>query len=289
MHRPNRLVAVGYALTQGFDEIAVQLRNGIAYGVGHIDGSGPLVNHRLNHTAQKVHFAAVAVFGAEFNIATQVATKTHRLFGLLQHLLGAHAQLFLHVQRRGGNKGVDAAPIGPLERLGCAGNITVIGARERADGGVFDGVGNHLHGFKIAVGAGGKTGLNHIHLEALQLAGNAQFFVFGHGSTGRLLAIAQGGIKNDQLIGHRFLLVSEMAKKKPAAVAYGLLRKKCARAYCLRPREVSSRAWANIFMVLNVAQLRDICRTYWCRPRSSGSSVEVLMTLVCKPLALRQA
>jgi len=75
---------------------------------------------------------------------------------------------------------VDAAAVGALEGLGRAGNVTVIGARERADRGVLDGVSNGLHRLKITVGAGRKTRLDDIHAQSLELAGNAQLLVAGH-------------------------------------------------------------------------------------------------------------
>ena len=54
MHGPHNFVRIGNAFTQVFDEITIQLRNGIADGVGHIDGRSALDNHRLNHATKKV-------------------------------------------------------------------------------------------------------------------------------------------------------------------------------------------------------------------------------------------
>ena len=130
VHGPHSLVAIGHALTQITDEFAIQLRNGIAHGIGHVDGRCTFVDDSFNHAGQKVGLAAVAIFGAELDVIHQVAPKTHGLLGLLQHLLGRHAQLFFHVQRTGRNKGVDAAAIGILQRLGSPRNIAVIGARK---------------------------------------------------------------------------------------------------------------------------------------------------------------
>jgi len=68
--------------------------------------------------------------------------------------------------------------------------------------------------------------------------------------------------------------------------------------YRLRPWGDSSSASEMRFMYRNVAQAARQCRArprqgskipYLCKPRSSGSSVEVLITLVCRPFALRQA
>ena len=97
---------------------------------------------------------------------------------------------------------MDARAVGALERLGGTRNVLVIGARQRANGGVLDGVGNQLHGLKVTVGTGGKTSLDHIDLETLQLARDAQLFIARHGGAGRLFAVTQGGVKNNQFVGH---------------------------------------------------------------------------------------
>jgi len=113
---------------------------------------------------------------------------------------------FLHVQGGGGDEGVNACAVGTFQRFGSAGNVTVVGAGEGTDRGILDGVRNRFHRFEISVGARRKTCLDDIHLQSLELARNAQFLVAGHGCTRRLLAIAQGGIENDQFVGHVSLL-----------------------------------------------------------------------------------
>ena len=103
---------------------------------------------------------------------------------------------------------MDACPIRSLERFSRTRNIAVVGTRQGADGRILDGIGNQLHGLEITVGTGSKTGFDHVHLQALQLTRNAQFFILGHGSPGRLLAVAQGGVENDQLVSHVLTPVS---------------------------------------------------------------------------------
>ena len=78
--------------------------------------------------------------------------------------------------------------------------------------------------------------------------------------------------------------------KGPLRVHTGLLENVCVR-YMSRPWGVSSRARAKRFMRINVAQKTGdgVARVYWCKPRSSGSSVEVLIMLVGWPLNRRQA
>jgi len=151
---------------------------------------------------QEIEVRAVAVLGRELDVGGQVARETNRLLGLLQHLLRAHAQLLLHVQGTGGDEGVDAPGVRTFQGLCGTGDVAVVGTGQRADDGVLDGVGDALDGFEITIGRCGKTGFDHVHLEALELARDAQLFLAGHGSAGRLLAIAQGGVENDELVCH---------------------------------------------------------------------------------------
>ena len=202
VHGPDGLVAVGNALAQRLDEVAIQLGYGITHGVGHVDGGGTLGDHRLEHTAEEVRVAAVAVFGAELDVTDQIARKAHRLLGLFQHLVRRHAQLLFHVQRAGGNERVDARTVGTLERFRGPRDVPVIGTRQRADGRILDRIGNDLHCIEIAVGAGSKPGFDHVHLQTLELARNAQLLVLGHRGAGGLLAVAQGGVENDEFVSH---------------------------------------------------------------------------------------
>ena len=86
-----------------------------------------------------------------------------------------------------------------------AGDVAVIGARQRADRRVLDLAGDRLHRLEIAVGGRGEAGLDYIHAQALQLARDAQFLVLGHRGTGRLLAVAQGGVEDEDFIVHSTL------------------------------------------------------------------------------------
>ena len=127
MHRPDGLVGVGHALAQGADEIAVEFGNRIADRVRNVERRGAFLDHGLEHAAEKVNVAAVAVFRAELDVVHQVASEAHRLHRLLQHLLGRHAQFLLHVQRTGGNEGVNAGALSSLERLRGARDVSVVG------------------------------------------------------------------------------------------------------------------------------------------------------------------
>ena len=88
------------------------------------------------------------------------------------------------MQRAGGNEGVDTRRARTFEGFGSARDIAVVGAGQRADGRILDRIGNRLHRIEVTIGTGSKAGLDHVHLQALQLARNAQLFVTRHGSAG---------------------------------------------------------------------------------------------------------
>jgi hypothetical protein len=64
------------------------------------------------------------------------------------------------------------------------------------------GIRDGLNRFKVAIGAGRKSRFDDIHPQALKLARDAQFLVAGHGGPRRLLAVAQGGVENDEFVSH---------------------------------------------------------------------------------------
>jgi hypothetical protein len=202
VHAPDRAAAVGDALAQRADELAVQLGHGVAHGVGDVDRGGALGDHGLEHAAQEVGVAAVAVLGTELDVVAVLPREAHRQLRLLEHLLARHAQLLLHVQLAGGDEGVDARAGRPLQRLGGAADVAVVGARQRAHRAVLDGLRDGAHRLEIAIAAGGEAGLDDVDLQPLELPRDAQLLVARHRGAGALLAVAQRGVEDDELVGH---------------------------------------------------------------------------------------
>jgi len=268
MHAPDRLVRIRNPLAQRAHEVAVELGHRIPHRIGNVQRGGPLFDHRFQHPAQKVDIAAVAVLGAELDVGAQVAGKAHRLARLLEHLLGRHAQLFLHVQRRSGNERVDARTRRAAQGLGGPGNVAIIGARQRTHGGVLDRVRDGLHRLEVAIGRSCEASLDHVDLQPLELAGDTQLFVARHRCAGGLFAVAQGGVEDDQFVSRHVsllvwvwvwvdpqLVLSGRKTKGPLRVAYGPWNRVRVR-YRFRPagssRATGSERW--IPMPKNIAQ-----------------------------------
>ncbi len=162
----------------------------------------PGLDHLLEDAAEEIHLRAPGILRRELHVVAVAARQLDRLDRLLDHLLGLHAQLALHVDRRGGDEGVDAALGRVLQGIAGAADIAVVGARQAADDAVPDRVGDRLDRLEVAVAGGREAGLDHIHAQALQLPGDAHLFVARHGRPGALLAVSEGGVKYDQTVFH---------------------------------------------------------------------------------------
>ena len=103
---------------------------------------------------------------------------------------------------------------GPLRAFeGVPGDVNVLepGAGEAADGdAVADQCGDALHGLEVAGAGDGKAGLDHVHAEPFELAGDLHLLVNVERRPRRLLAVAQGGVEDlDSVGGHGTLTFSQ--------------------------------------------------------------------------------
>src|SRR5205807_1998550 len=168
-----------------------------------LDRHDDLLDPRLEHAAEEIDLRAAAVLGRELDVRAMLAREAHREPRLLEHLLGRHAQLLLHVKRAGGDERVDAPGLGVLQRLDATLDIPVIGATEAANDRVLDGLGDGTHRLEVAVRGGREARFDHIDAHALERARDAQLLLARHRGAGALLAVAHGGVEYDQtLLAH---------------------------------------------------------------------------------------
>src|SRR3546814_20085726 len=59
-----------------------------------------------------IDLRAPGILAGELHVGAQAARLLHRTHRLLDHLVRLHAQLVLHVDRAGGDNGVDAPGVG---------------------------------------------------------------------------------------------------------------------------------------------------------------------------------
>ena len=200
MDREHRLVGVRHPLHQGAHEVGVFLRNGVADGIRNVHRRRPGLDDRLDDAAQEIHFAAGAVLGRPFDVVDLVAGPGHVGDRGLDHLLRRHVELDAHVQRRGGDHGVDAAAPGELHRLGAAVDVLRMDPRQAGDDGILGAPGDLADRLEVTLGGDREAGLDDIDAHVVQQFGDLELFLEGHGGAGALLAVAQGGVEDDDAV-----------------------------------------------------------------------------------------
>ncbi len=104
------------------------------------------------------------------------------------------------MQGRGRDEGVDARALGVLHGFPGAVDIHPSRAREPAHGRVLHQLGDFAHRLEIAVGGDGEAGLDHVDAHLLEQQRDLDLLVEIHRRAGRLLAVAQSRVKDDDAI-----------------------------------------------------------------------------------------
>ena len=127
--------------------------------------------------------------------------------GHVHHLIRAFAQLVLHVNGRGGQKGVYARASGVTDGLPGAIDVGLHAPGQPGDFGLSDQSGDGLHGLEVALAGGRKARFDAVHAQHFQLAGQAQFFLKVHGRAGALFAVAQRRVEDKNAVAHAGLRI----------------------------------------------------------------------------------
>ncbi len=207
--RDDHVLAARRVLTDVADQLAVLLRHGVADGVGDVERGRAGLDGHGQHLVEEAGIAAAGVLGAELDVGAQSAGIAHHLAHPLHHLLRRHLELVLHVDGRSGQEGVDARAVGALDRLPGGVDVVVVGAgqagdhrRRRGPAKLVDarltahGLSDLAHRVQVARRGGREAGLDDVHTQAGQLAGDLQLLLDVQRRARRLLPIAQGGIKD---------------------------------------------------------------------------------------------
>ena len=114
---------------------------------------------------------------------------------LLQALLARNFQLVLQMNVGGRQKDMNAGMGCALERLPSALDILRTGTGEASNNRSPDDCGDGLNGGEVAFRGDREAGFDHVYAEAVELMGQAQFFLHVHAAARRLLAVAKCGIE----------------------------------------------------------------------------------------------
>ncbi len=201
MDRKDRLVDIGYILLEVGDNIVEFMRDGITDRIGNIDRRRPGIDNRFDYFGKEFHPRPNRILAGELNIGRVLGRMLDCGNRSLLDLGRLHLQLALHVNIRGGDKGMNPAPLaGMLQRLPGPVDILEVGPAQTGDLRPLDRFGDLLDRFEIADRSDRETGLHDIDVHLFQLVGDAQFFFDIHAGAGRLLPVAQGRIENNNVL-----------------------------------------------------------------------------------------
>ena len=218
MDADDDLVDAANVLFEMRDGGGVLARHGVADGVGDVDRRGAGFDDALDDLGEEVELGAGGVFRRELDVVADGLGALDALDGPADDLVLGHLELELAMDGAGGQEDVDARPRRIAER--CPGAVDVVGvaAGQAADDRALDLAGDGLHRLEIARRGDGEAGLDHVHAEFAQGAGDLQLLGQVHAGAGRLFAVAQRGVEDDEaVVGHDRRLQDSSKKKKPRA------------------------------------------------------------------------
>lgn len=177
-------VGTFHAGDQAREHAADFFRRGKAHRVRQIDRGGTGSDRHARHLGQEILFGAGGVFGGELDVVDIAARQRHMLVHRLQHLLAAHAQLVLAVQRAGGQEDMQARIGGCLQRT-CRGfDVGLQAARQHRQRGATQLAADHRHGLAVRMRTGREPGFDDVHAEFVQRARHHQLLLGRHAAAG---------------------------------------------------------------------------------------------------------
>ena len=96
---------------------------------------------------------------------------------------------------------MDAGLARVAHRFAGAGDVGGDGAGEAGDDGVLRALGDERDGLEIAVRGDREAGLDDVDAHGVEQLGDLQLLLEGHGRAGALLAVAQGGVEDQDAVG----------------------------------------------------------------------------------------
>ena len=176
--------------------VAVLKRRGIADGVGNIDRGGAGLDGRLHDLAEKVELGPGGVLGAELDVRAIALGSPHAGNGLLDDLGLGHPQLVLAMDGRRGQEDVNPRLLCKLDRLPGAVDVAVVAPGQAADRRAGDFGGDGPHRLEVADRGDRKPGFDDVDPECGERAGHLELLGHVHARARRLLAVAQGRVKD---------------------------------------------------------------------------------------------
>ena len=206
VRRPDDAVGAVGVLHQVPEQVGVLDRHVVADRVGDVQGGGALGDGQRENLDHEVRVGAAAVLGAELDVVAERPGVRDHVADLAQYLLAGHAQLALHVQVRGRDEGVDPRLCGIADPLPGLVDVLAPAAGEPRDDrsvAASDLPRDPPYALQVVRARGREAGLHDVDAEHGELARHLEFLGARHRCARRLLAVAQRGVEDPDVVAVR--------------------------------------------------------------------------------------
>jgi hypothetical protein len=189
-----------------FDKPVERRRNCYSYRIRNVDDIAMHLFHCLEDAMQELRRGACGVHGREKTGSAMIFNELHRVLGPGHDIIMAHLDSMSYLDVGCGNENMHHAHISVKAGL----SIFSHNAREAADLGLQACFGDLPDAVKLAFGGYGKSSLDNIHAEFVQLPGDLELLLLSKGYARSLLAISKSCVKNgDSFINKRAIVVED--------------------------------------------------------------------------------
>jgi hypothetical protein len=206
MKREHRARQLGHAHVQLFDQRLHPMGEDVADGVGNIDGPGPRGQRRANDVGDELQVGPRRVHRTELDVVGVAASPLHRRRSHGDHLVPVPPQLVGEVDVAAADEHVDARPRRLAQRLARRVHVGDNGPGEAADARLAHRPCHCGDGLPLAERGAREAGLDHVDAHGGEARGDLDLVARAKADARRLLAVAQGRIEDDDLLGHGSLL-----------------------------------------------------------------------------------
>mmetsp|Transcript_27396 Transcript_27396/g.81852 ORF Transcript_27396/g.81852 Transcript_27396/m.81852 type:complete len:388 (-) Transcript_27396:8-1171(-) len=213
------------------EERRVLVRQRVADSVGQVDGGGARLDDGLAQLDEEGGVGPPGVLGRELDVVDHRLCESDHRRGDLDALCARDAELVLEVDVGGGEEGVYPVERRVPHRLVAPLQVLLVRAREPGDphrlpaspavGELARRLGDLRDGREVALRRDRKARLAHVHAQPRQLLRNLDLLRLSQRRAGRLLAVAQRRVEDDELVGRRLRREGARRRSWPPQSAAG--------------------------------------------------------------------
>ena len=170
---------------------------------GMLSVVAPCLDARVQYLEHEVERRPRGVLRAELDVEGVLARPAHSASGLREHLFTRHLEHVFHVLRARRDEHVDARPGRVPQRFPASVDVGDARPRKACDDRsgrtIADRACDRLHRLEVPLTGDGEACFDVVHTEPSQLLGDLELLAGVEGDPGRLLAVAQCRVEDDQM------------------------------------------------------------------------------------------